>query len=317
MKADDSGLDPDQRRAVEQRARQLLDRAAAWDRLPTPVDDLLEAAKLRTAPISAFDQGVVERYIRQIGSATARILKSAIGKVLGILDVHGRIVHIDPTVNREKQNFLKLHETGHNEIPHQRGLFRWLQDCRHTLDPEVSDLFEREANNFATVVLFQDTRFSAMAADSDFGIKVPLKFGRKFGASAYASIREYVRRNEKACAVIVLEPPEFVPEAGLRASVRRVDASPEFVRRFGSLQLPEAITVGNRLIQCIPGPGKRMSAPADLPLEDRNGQVHEFVGEGFSTPHNVFVLIHARATLRTTIQVKQTGLDTPSVTVGF
>jgi hypothetical protein len=207
-------------------------------------------------------------------------------------------VHIDETaVKKEKQNFLKLHETGHKEIPHQRGLFKWIQDCSKTLAPETADLFDREANNFATIVLFQDDRFVAMTADSAFGIKVPLSAGRKFGASAYASIREYVRRHRKACAVVVLERPELCNIHGITAVVRRVDRSPEFTRRFGDLKLPDRITATSPLANFIPGPGKRMSSPGVLPLSDRNNDRHEFVGEGFSTPFNVFILIHAHATL--------------------
>jgi hypothetical protein len=77
------------------------------------------------------------------------------------------LVHIDESVNKEKQTFLKLHETGHKEIPHQKGLYRWIQDCRKHLAPEIAELFEREANTFATIVLFQDDGFAKIAtADS-------------------------------------------------------------------------------------------------------------------------------------------------------
>ena len=154
IKPDDSSLTAEQYKTVHKSAIDLLNKSEAWGRLPTPINDLMTAAKLRLAPISAFDEGVIERYARQFGLAAKKLLKSAIDKVLGILDVHGNIVHIDGSVNKEKQNFLKLHETGHNELPHQRGLFRWIQDCKKTLEPGISELFEREANIFASIALF-------------------------------------------------------------------------------------------------------------------------------------------------------------------
>jgi hypothetical protein len=299
-KPDDSSLTPEEYAAVRRSALELLNKGAAWDRFPTPVDELLEAASLKAAPVSAFDMGVVERYARMVGGVATKFLKSAIDKVLGILDVFGNIVHVDPTVNKEKQKFIKLHEAGHSEMPHQRRLFRWIQDCNKTLDHGTSELFEREANNFATIVLFQDSRFAQMAADSPFGIKVPLGLGRKFGGSAYASMREYVRKHEKACAVIVLDAPQPCELHGLTAAVRRADSSPEFTRRFGALQLPATITSDSELARFIPA--NRMSSPRTLSMQDRNGDSHEFVAEGFRTPRNVFILIHARATLtRTTI----------------
>jgi hypothetical protein len=49
-KPDDSGLAPDALRAVEDRARNLLDRSAAWNRFPTPIEDILQAARLQVAP---------------------------------------------------------------------------------------------------------------------------------------------------------------------------------------------------------------------------------------------------------------------------
>ena len=62
MKTDDSSLDSSQYDTVHEAARKLLDRAAAWDRLPTPVDDLLAAANLKVAPLSAFDEGNMLAY---------------------------------------------------------------------------------------------------------------------------------------------------------------------------------------------------------------------------------------------------------------
>lgn len=175
------------------------------------------------------------------------------------------------------------------------------------LEPEISDLFEREANNFATIVLFQDDRYALMAADSAFGISVPLKLGRKFGASAYAAMREYVRKSSKACAVVVLNAPEPCERFGMTASVRRTEVSEEFTRRFGPLKIPETITTESVLSRFIPAAGKRMSRPGVLPLEDRNGTVNEFIAEGFCTPRNVFILMHARATLTKTTIILPTG----------
>jgi hypothetical protein len=54
MKPDDSSLQTFELAAVERQARDLLNRASAWDRFPTPVDDMLEAAKLRVAPKGLF-----------------------------------------------------------------------------------------------------------------------------------------------------------------------------------------------------------------------------------------------------------------------
>jgi hypothetical protein len=268
----------------------------------------MDAAKLKVAPVSAFDPRAMERYLREAGHAAFKFLKKAIDKVLGVLDVHADTVHIDDTLHKHKQNFLKLHETGHKEIPHQRGLFKWIQDCAKTLSPDVADLFDREANNFASLVLFQDDTFAKMTADSAFGIKVPLSIGSKFGASAYAATREYVRRSTKACAVVILEPPQVCSTLGFTAEVRRIEYSADFQSMFGCLHLPLNLNPDHAIARFIPVAPKRMSWPGTFSLQDRNGVLHEFVGEGFSPGYQVLILIHSRATLnRTTIILPKTA----------
>lgn len=303
MKPDDSSLSPGEYAAIHRAATDLLNKASAWDRLPTPVPDLLSAAKLRVAPMSAFDPRSLLRHAREFGERAAKLVKSAIEKVRGIFDVHEDLIHIDTTVTESKQNFLKLHEAGHKHIPHQSKLFRWIQDCDKSLSPDVSDQFEREANIFATVVLFQDMRFAEMAADSSFGIKVPLTLAKKFGASIYASLREYVRRNDRACAVIVLNPVDVCPVLGMRSELRRLELSPLFQKRFGQLQMPDQIDRMSPLAEFIPLGGRKMSRPGTLTLEDKNGDVVEFIAEGFATPYNTFILIHATSDLKRSIIV--------------
>jgi hypothetical protein len=284
VKSDDGSLAPEQFATVHRTAISLLDRGGAWGRFPTPVDDLMSAANLHVAPISAFDQGSIKRYIREVGAKAERLLLRALDKVLGIFDVHADVVHIDPDVSEGKQTFLKLHEAGHKELPHQRGLYRWIQDGERFLSPETVELFEREANTFARLVLFQDDAFSRHTVDEPFAIKVPMDAAKKFGASLYAGFREYVRRHNRTCAAVVLNPTRFSPALGLAAEVRRVEPSPSFRQLFGSGCIPKQINHNHGLMACIPISPRRMSKPQSFGLVDRNGQLHEFVGEGFRTP---------------------------------
>jgi len=297
MKGDDSSLTPQQFATVEASARRLLDRADAWDTFPTPVSDLMAAAQLKVAPIQAFDENAMLRYLQRTGEQLGKVLRRAIEKVRGILDVHAGTVHVDQGVNDEKQRFVSLHEAGHFELPHQRPLFRWVQDCDRTLAPDVSELFEREANTFARLVLFQGDAFGTMTRDEPFGIKVPINAAKKFGASLYASMREYVRRHHKSCAVIVLEPSELIEGLGLVHRIRRVEMSDTFLATFGQLLLPEFLSAFDDLARFVPSGGRRMSAPRSFAWMDVRGTRRECLGEGFKTTYNTFILIHERTTL--------------------
>jgi hypothetical protein len=302
---DDSSLGAQELRAVEDRARKLLDRAAAWDTFPTPIEDILAAASLRVAPTSMFDPARLLSFIKDKSAEVALAVKSAVAKVLGVYDGDEKLIHIDDQVVKSKQTFLKLHETGHHEIPHHRKAFRIFQDCEKTLAPDIADLFEREANNFARFALFQGPAFAQQAADMAFGLSTPMKLSKKFGASVYASAREFARTNARACVVYVLEPIEYVDGVGARALVRRIEASPAFVTQFGR---PTDTCIG---IDHVLGPllpiGRKMTKPRSVPVTDRNGTMHDCVAEAFDSTHNVLILLYPVRALTTSTIVMPSG----------
>jgi len=289
-KADDSSLDPEQLHAVQLAARRALDRAAGWGIHPTPISAILEAANLKIAPASAFDPVRIMEYLLGKAEQAATALKSAISKVFGIYDAGENVIHIDPSVRESKQNFLKLHEAGHHELPTHRKLFRIFQDCEKNLEPEIADLFEREANNFARFVLFQGDGYGSMAADYKMGIKTPMKLAATFGASVYASCREFARTHRRACVVYILEPITYCEQTGARAQVRRIEPSPSFEQRFGR-PAEQVITLNHSLGRVLPV-GRRMTRPTTISITDRNGQAHECVAEAFDTTFNVLILVY-------------------------
>lgn len=295
MKPDDSSLEPNDLAIIEKRASRLLDEAGAWDRFPIPIDDILAAANVKVASHSMFDAGNIIAYLKGKAASAGANIKSAISKVWGLYDAGDNLIHIDSTVVEARQTFLKLHETGHHDIPTHKKLFRFFQDCEKTLAPEIADQFEREANNFARFALFKGDAFMRHAADHPFEIRTPLKLAKKFGASVYASVREFARTNARACAVYVLEPVEFVEGDGFRARVRRVELSPSFREQFGDVE-DSVVTPSHPLGALVPL-GRKMTRPTTLTLLDVNGDEHECVGEAFDTTYNVLMLVYPVAAL--------------------
>lgn len=293
MRKDDFSLSAEELGRVRLEARSALERANAFGRLPTPVADVLSAAKLTVVDDESLDEGLLASFRRKATGA----LKSALSKVLGLFDARGWLIHVDRGVAAVKQTFIKLHEAGHGLLLWQRKMYAVAEDCKLTLTDEIEDLFEREANNFATEVLFQLDAFTEQAADCAFGINVPLKLGPKYGASAYSSIRRYVRKNERACVVLVLDPPLVGDGVGFRATLRRVVPSPAFVEIVGDPAWPEVFTPDDELGGMVPLGKRRMSAPRTLSLTDRNGTDHECIAEAFATPYQVFILIHLKKAL--------------------
>jgi hypothetical protein len=291
VRPNDSRLDPYELKAVEKRARLLLNRASAWDRFPTPIEDLLAAANLQVAPTSIFNPAHLLAYLQHKAAEVKDRIKTALSKILGLYDSNDSLIHIDDTVGKSKQTFLKLHETGHHELPTHRKAFSLFQDCETTLSPDIADLFEREANNFARFILFQGDGYSKLAADHNMGIRVPIDLAKKFGASVYASAREYARTNPHPCLVYALEPVELVPGDGSRALVRRIEASPSFTNQFG-IPTDTEINLNHPLWNVIPIGGRKMTSPHPFQVVDRNGVKHACLAESFKTPFNILILLY-------------------------
>ena len=294
---DDSTLNPEDLRAVEEQARRLLDRADAWDRYPVPIDDILSAAEIRVAPTSAFDPSAIVSYLKGRAAGARARIKSAISKVFGLYDGAEAVIHIDNSVVKAKQTFLKLHETGHHNMPTHRKIFRFFQDCEKTLSPDVADQFEREANNFACFLLFKGHAFAEHAASCELGIRTPIKLAKKFGASIYAASREYARTNTRACAVVALEPAALAEGSRFGARVRRIETSPAFRTQFGTLQL-ETVTPDHPLWPVIPL-RRKMVGPVSISMSDLDGQEHECLAEAFDTTYNILILLYPTSALTT------------------
>lgn len=296
-KPDDSTLAPQQYVRVRQEAEQVLAKSDALGRFPTPVTDIMTVAKITVEPENVLDASFLERMRIKAGPA----LKRALSKVRGLFDARERRVFIDQTVSKTKQTFLKLHETGHAVLPWQRDIYVVVEDCEETLSSDIADLFDREANIFATEVLFQLDSFINEAEGHPFEIKTPLNLCSKYGASVYAALRQYVSKNHRACIVLVLNPPELMEGDGFRANLRRVVSSTVFLETFGELSWPTYFTPGDEIGAIIPPEGKKMSWPREIMLIDRSGTRHECVAEAFKHSYNVFILIHAVRTLTNTI----------------
>lgn len=290
IRPDDSSLSRADLRAVEERARGLLDRADAWHRYPVPIDDILAAANVQVAPTSAFDPAALLAYVRSRAAGTVLRIKEAISKVLGLYDPGASVIHIDESVVQTKQTFLKLHETAHHDLPTHRRSFALFQDCDRTLDPTIADQFEREANNFARFVLFKGPTFASQAADHAVGIKVPMRLSKEFGASVYAALREYVRTNRHACAAVILNPLGSSPRQDMAASVRRVEVSPAWSSRFVYPANIRTVTPSHDLWRVIPR--NRMTKPTPIFVPDRNGDRQVCQAEAFDSNYNILIFIY-------------------------
>ncbi|MEW8050030.1 MAG: hypothetical protein AB2809_06580, partial [Candidatus Thiodiazotropha sp.] len=247
-------------------------------------------AKVHEVHEDVLNDSFVDKLRKEVGKVGS-VLRKALSKVIGLFDARSRLVFIDRTLLAVKQTYIRLHETAHGFLSWQKDMYAVVEDSKQNLDPDVADLFDREANVFASEVLFQIDSFAEEANDRDFSIFTPVRMSKKYGASIYSSVRQYVSKNPKACTVIVLDPPVLEEGDGFRANLRRAISSPSFHEQYGDLQLPEFFTPSDKIGAMVPVGKRRASGKREITLEDRNGVAHECIAEAFTQGYQVFVLI--------------------------
>lgn len=290
---DDSSLTPPQYARVRKEAERALREAGALGVFPTPIDQIMSVARVVEVGEDVLNEGFVTKMRAKAGDA----LKRALSKVIGLFHATAGLVYLDQTLHAVKKRFVRLHEAGHGFLPWQRSMYAVVEDCEKALDAEAAEVFDREANVFASEVLFQLDSFHEMAEAEAFSIWVPVRLSKKFDASIYSATRQYVSKSHRTCAVLVLNMPEFDSNKGFRATLRRSIQSHSFTQAFGTYPWKDVYTPDDEIGAMVPIGGCRASGKREILLRDRNGVRHECIAEAFTQTHQVFVLIHATRTL--------------------
>ncbi len=294
MKKDDHSLSAKQHEYVRRHAHLLLSKASAYNRFPTPVDDLIAAAELEVERDITLDATFLGRLYKQIREPIRWAeyqVKKAVDKVQGLLWREERRILLDSGLYPARRTFISLHEVGHDFLPDQRATFAIVEDSESELDPETKDLFERQASVFASKVLFQLGTFDRDAADCNFGLRTPIDLSKRCGASVYASARRYVQNQINPCALIVFNAPVEEVGVGTTVELRRAFQSPSFTQRFGQIQWPEKCGPGSFFVEKLPR--NTFSKPFTCQLTNIASQSEECLAEVFMAKrYQVLFLIY-------------------------
>lgn len=266
----------------------LLGRADVRRRLPTPVDDIVAAAKLTEPEESILSDSALSRAPAYLREAVARLRY----KVKAVLDRKTREVHLSPEVENDgRRRFKRLHEVTHDILPWQRELA--YADDESTLAWTTDRLFEQEANQGAAELLFQQAFFGQIAADYEIGIAAVVEVAGLFGGSIHAAFRRYVETHAAPLAGLMLAPR---PVGRDPVVYRRHEAihSRAWSERFEEprswpfrLQIPpyNFLALADRALYTDDGD------PLDLPWQDLNGSPTEIRAEAFCNQYRTFVLL--------------------------
>ena len=216
---------------VQKYARRALRVADAVGQLPTPIDDLLEAARIGNLKI---DEEVKQNFADRLMGAARQEFNSIWQKIRGIADLRERVTYVDENTTQPRIRFAKGHELGHQVLPWHRldpGRF----DDDKSLTCEAEEIFDTEANLFSAEVLFQGNNFPRLVRDYAVGFDSIFNLADMHEVSRHATAWRYVEEQDESVALVTYWPSKFNTEM-LRRD--KVVESRNFLRKFSDIDLP-------------------------------------------------------------------------------
>ena len=267
---------------IEKLVYGILVGSRAWGKFPTPVDEIVAYTEL------SLERGIdLSKVEPSFFDASREFFGRIKRKVLGMIDIREKTIYLDQSQKPARQNFIKLHETGHGVIPCQRDLFGCMDD-EDTIVPEVKEMFERQASYFASGGLFQLERFEEEAAKLPLSIRSARALADKFGGSVQAALRRYVERSPKRCAMLVFHKP--VRNGRILAQVRDYFESPRFTKSFGGLTWPGECGFGFPFVKDMQFK-RRDHQDGQIAVTTRTNEMLTLHYHFFDNTFNVFVLL--------------------------
>lgn len=269
--------------AVSAEVRKLLRAAEVGSCLPTPKTQILACARL----IETGELDLAE--FRESFSDRAKdFFHRAFGKVRGFLDRRSKQIYVDPELHDSRKLFVTYHEVAHRVLPWQH--IDLTEEDDQTLSLGCDTLFESEANYGAADILFQCERFENEARDYELSVASALHLGTKYEASCHSSLRRFVERNHRPCALLILKPTSRANDDGkVSFFLHHVIASRPFFLQFGDPFTHQYINPDQDLGKILNNGGS-----GELALSDLKGSCRRCVVEWFTNNYSHFVMIHPK-----------------------
>lgn len=261
--------------AAVEAAERVLESLGLTEPPVTPAK-ILDGLGLITRPLPGFDLDRLSAHQRR-----------TLGSVRGILSPSDRMIYVREGLSVHQVPWLVYHESGHAEIAWHRELL--YLDNDYTLGPQVREIMEREANEFAAHLQFLGPLFSVEAQLIPFGAAAVLELADRYHASIESTMRRYVETCPQSCVCLVLQPawtPEGEPTLRSRYFVKSKlqPAYWTFGHKIGELLAPDDPLVRFFVEGPLDG---RDSSQYNVRHPDTGAFLPHHV---FSNGHSVFVL---------------------------
>lgn len=268
---------PESRLVVAQAGRML--QMLGVSEPPFPVDDALALANLRIA-----DHALDELPSDTPAHLQDQLLLDAMDHAFGLLDRQRSLVYLKANMILSRRQFVTMHEVGHRWLPwqHRHGIH---VDGEKNLDHDTKELYEWQANVFASETLFLGSALSDQARDLPFELVSAMRLADRFRASVHATLRRYVETHHQRCFLLVLDRTPHARGRPPRHKVLKQFTSKPFRRTYGRWRKPSVPAT-----DLLPLTGR--SAPTTLDTHwaiEGTGEIIRVVLQGMDNGHHLLV----------------------------
>jgi Zn-dependent peptidase ImmA (M78 family) len=284
---------PKSQAEISELAEWLLHEADAVNVLPTPLEDLIEFARVKEVPALPNPN---QSFLQKLSLNSQKIFKTGYQKIRGMADLRERVNYVPINGRKPRNRFARGHELGHQ-------VMKWHQidggylDRDKELSPDIQDVFESEANFFSSEVIFQGKRFKTKARDFTSSFGAMFKLADEHEASYQATIWRFVEEQDETIAVAYYYPISFYDNFGQKTlKFWKLIPSPKFRKRYGDLVIPDKITSNHPWVAArTVGFGKIVDGVENLTCGNKPVS---FAWEAWWNSYALFVLIRRKPALR-------------------
>ena len=285
---------PEEHDAIREEADKLLRRAKAIGIFPTPVEQLIEIANVKlTTDLDAFKESFLKTAPKKIRAA----FSSGWNKLRGFADLKEKINYIAPEPIPQRELWVKLHETGHQVLPWQNTQSWYLED-QQSLSLDCEEIFEREANDFAALALFQGEVFRDLAASMRPDFASIASLASKFGASRHATARHLAEDSDEPLALLSYYRSNYTfTEDGRPMFIlgRSHSGSAKLLKKYPDLQVPRRLEPDHPWVAAV---NSGLCASGSESFDCGDGTHTTFLWESWWNQHHLLVLVRKAPALR-------------------
>ncbi len=277
---------------IAAQAKALLVRADCLGVLPTPIEQLYAADRVREIKVDAHE---LASFLARFGDAAKETITAVLSKVRGAADLKRKVIFMPQDDTPPRKLFAQAHELGHQSLKWHRIRPEYMDDDR-TLSPSVSAKFEIEANVFAAHVIYQGHRFPRISRDYKPSFAAIFEIARMHGASGHATFLEFIQAHDEALAGLVYFPrspfnqPDKVESYVLHRQVR----SAAFDDRYFDASFDQRLDLDHFWALAR---NERRPSSGTMQIT-ATGRTEELLWEAYFNRHCILVLVRRKPALQ-------------------